>query len=142
MIGVPSSAGAHHAGQERAPAALRSAGLVGRLRAAGLSVADAGNLPGAAFAVDHEHPAARNLAAVARVARQVADAVADVVTGGRLPLVVGGDCTITLGVIAGFPRAHPHVGPLYVDGDAHLGPPPPGGPRILDSLRLPHPPRY
>ena len=65
MIGVPSSAGAHHAGQERAPAALRSAGLVGRLRAAGLSVADAGDLPGAAFAVDHEHPAARNLAAVA-----------------------------------------------------------------------------
>jgi arginase len=138
MIGVPSSAGAHHAGQERAPAALRSAGLVGRLRAAGLSVADAGDLPGAAFAVDHEHPAARNLAAVARVARQVADAVADVVTGGRLPLVVGGDCTITLGVIAGFRRAHPDVGLLYVDGDADLGTPQSGGSGILDSMGIAH----
>jgi arginase len=44
MIGVPSSAGAHHAGQERAPAALRQAGLLERLRAAGLTIRDAGDL--------------------------------------------------------------------------------------------------
>jgi arginase len=138
MIGVPSSAGAHHAGQELAPAALRSAGLVERLRAAGLSVADAGDLPASAFVVDQEHPAARNLAAVAEVARQVADAVADVVTGGRLPLVVGGDCTITLGVITGFRRAHPDVGLLYVDGDADLGTPQSGGSGIFDSMGIAH----
>ncbi len=35
VIGVPSSAGAHHAGQERAPDALRAAGLLDRLAAAG-----------------------------------------------------------------------------------------------------------
>ena len=44
VIGVPTSAGAHHAGQEQAPAALREAGLIERLREAGLSVADAGDL--------------------------------------------------------------------------------------------------
>jgi hypothetical protein len=33
-------------------------------------------------------------------------------------LVVGGDCTITLGVIAGFRRHHPDVGLVYADGDA------------------------
>src|SRR6266542_5477245 len=43
LIGVPSSAGAHHAGQERAPAALRKAGLPERLRRAGLSLDDAGD---------------------------------------------------------------------------------------------------
>jgi len=64
MIGVPSSAGAHHAGQERAPDALRAAGLVERLNAAGESVLDVGNLPGAAFAVDRDHPGCRNLPAV------------------------------------------------------------------------------
>jgi len=85
MIGVPSSAGAHHAGQERAPDALRAAGLAGRLTAAGESVQDLGNLPEAPFAVDHRHPGARNLDAVARVAREVADAVADVAGTGRLP---------------------------------------------------------
>jgi arginase len=44
MIGVPSSAGAHHGGQERAPDALRGAGLPDRLTAAGESVQDKGDL--------------------------------------------------------------------------------------------------
>src|SRR5215472_13392234 len=73
MIGVPSSAGAHHAGQERAPDALRAAGLAERLGAAGESVLDMGNLPGAKFVSDRDHPGGRNLTAVVRVAREVAD---------------------------------------------------------------------
>jgi arginase len=121
LIGVPTSAGAHHAGQDRAPAALRAAGLADRLRTSGLSVTDAGDLPGAAFAVDHEHPTARNLAAVVKVAREVADAVASLVQAGQRPLVLGGDCTITLGVIAGFRRVHSDTGLAYVDGDVDLG---------------------
>jgi arginase len=109
IIGVPSSAGAHHAGQERAPAALRAAGLLDRLCAAGVDVSDAGDLPVTPFAVDRGHPLARNLGAVVTVARQVAAAVASQLEAGRLPLVAGGDCTITLGVIAGFRRHHPDV---------------------------------
>lgn len=142
LIGVPTSAGAHHGGQERAPDALRAAGLADRLRAAGESVRDAGNLPGAAFAVDRDHPNARNLAAVTQVAREVADAVADAIADpahpGQLPLVVGGDCTITLGVIAGFRRHHPDVGLVYVDGDADLGTPDSGGSGIFDSMGIAH----
>jgi arginase len=138
MIGVPSSAGAHHAGQERAPDALRGAGLADRLTAAGESVQDMGNLPGAPFAVDHVHPGARNLTAVARVAREVADAVADIAGAGRLPLVVGGDCTITLGVVAGFRRRHPDVGLVYVDGDTDVGVPDSGGSGIFDSMGVSH----
>lgn len=137
LIGVPTSAGAHHAGQERAPDALRAAGLAERLAAAGEKVHDTGNLPGAAFAVDHEHPGGRNLAAVARVAREVADAVA-AAGDGRLPLVVGGDCTITLGVIAGLRRRHPDVGLVYVDGDTDVGVPGDGGSGIFDSMGVSH----
>jgi arginase len=137
MIGVPSSAGAHHAGQERAPDALRAAGLAQRLGVAGEPVLDVGNLPGAAFAVDRDHPGSRNLPAVVRVARQVADAVAGVGTG-RLPLVVGGDCTITLGVISGFRRRRPDVGLVYVDGDADVGVPDSGGSGIFDSMGISH----
>jgi arginase len=137
-IGVPTSAGAHYAGQERAPEALRRAGLLDRLRAAGLDVADAGDLPGSVFAVDHEHPNARNLDAVVRVAGEVADAVAGHLASGRLPLVIGGDCTITLGVVAGFQRQHPDVGLAYVDGDADLGTPESGGSGIFDSMGVSH----
>jgi arginase len=138
VIGVPTSAGAHHAGQEKAPAALREAGLIERLRQAGLSVEDAGDLPGATFMTDHDHPRARSLAAVTRVAGQVADAVAAVVADGRLPLVVGGDCTITLGVIAGFRRSRPDVGLLYVDGDADVATPGSDGAGILDAMGIAH----
>lgn len=121
LIGVPTSAGAHHAGQDRAPAALRAAGLADRLRAAGVSLRDAGDLPGAVFAVDHAHPDARNLAAVVTVASEVAAAVAALVRAGQRPLVVGGDCTITVGVVAGVQRVHPDAGLAYVDADADLG---------------------
>jgi arginase len=125
VIGVPSSAGAHHAGQER-------------LRAAGLAVTDAGDLPGAVFAADHEHPAGRSLPAVVRVASETADAVASVTEQGRIPLVIGGDCTITLGVIAGFRRRHHDTGLLYLDGDADLGTPQAGGSGIFDSMGIVH----
>ena len=40
MLGVPTSAAAHWPGQEKAPRALRDAGLPQRLRDAGLDVAD------------------------------------------------------------------------------------------------------
>src|SRR6266571_3180556 len=124
IIGVPSSAGAHHAGQERAPAALRRAGLPDRLRAASLTVRDTGDLPGAVFAVDHDRPHARNLPAVARVARQTADAVAGLAGPGQIPLVIGGDCTITLGVIALLGGGAPELAGLA------------GRPPLLDPARL------
>jgi len=56
LIGVPSSAGARRTGQERAPAAFRAAGLLERLRASGLDVADLGDLPSVSFRPDPEHP--------------------------------------------------------------------------------------
>jgi len=137
VIGVPTSAGAHHAGQELAPAALRSAGLIDRLAASG-KVTDAGDLPGAVFAPDRPALAGRNLRAVATVAGQVADAVADVVAGGRWPLVLGGDCTITIGAVAGFRRAVPDMALFYLDGDADLGVPGDGGSGIFDSMGITH----
>ncbi len=121
LVGVPTSAGAHHAGQERAPAALRAAGLVHALQQAGVDISDAGDLPGETFAVDSEHPHARNLQAVVRVAGEVADAVAEVAAAGKRPLLLGGDCTITIGAVAGLRRDHPDAGLVYVDADADLG---------------------
>jgi arginase len=117
FIGAPSSAGAHHAGQELAPSALRAAGLLERLRAAGLMVADGGDLPVTPFAVGI--PPYRNLDAVVSVASAVRDRVAEVLAGGGSPLVVGGDCTLTLGVVAAFGR---DVRLVYEDGDMDLGP--------------------
>src|SRR5688500_9416483 len=118
VVGVPTSAGTHHAGQERAPAALRAHGFVTRLRELGVDVGDEGDIAGETFCADPDHPTARNLAAVVRVARRVADTVAGCVAEGHVPIILGGDCTITLGVVAGVQRHRPDVGVLYLDGDA------------------------
>jgi arginase len=123
LIGVASSAGTHHAGQERAPAALRSRGFPDRLRAEGLTVEDRGEVLREVFVADEMTSTARNLAAVVRVARGLADVVADTIAAGALPLILGGDCTITLGVVAGAQRHDPGTGLLYLDGDADLATP-------------------
>jgi arginase len=138
IIGVPTSAGAHHAGQDLAPAALRAAGLSDHLAEAGLSVTDEGDVSGAVFTTDREHPAARNVAAVARVASAVADSVADVIGQGRVPFVLGGDCTITIGAVAGLRRRHPDGGLVYLDGDTDLGVPGDDSSGILDSMGISH----
>ncbi|TWF79779.1 arginase [Pseudonocardia hierapolitana] len=138
VIGVASSAGTHHAGQDRAPAALRAGGLIERLRAAGVTVEDRGDLVHEVFVADDMGSNARNLAAVVRVARAVADAVGDALAGGALPLILGGDCTISLGVVAGAQRQDPAVGLLYLDGDADLATPETTGSGVLDAMGIAH----
>jgi arginase len=51
--------------------------------------------------------------------------------------VLGGDCTITLGVLAGLQRVAPDTGLVYFDGDADLGMPGHGS-GILDAMGIAH----
>jgi arginase len=138
VIGVASSAGTHHAGQDQAPAALRSAGFLDRLVDAGVAVEDRGDLVHEVFVADVMSSTTRNLGAVLRVARSVADAVAGVLADGALPLILGGDCTITIGVVAGAQRHDPATGLLYFDGDADLATPATTGSGVLDAMGIAH----
>jgi len=137
VLGAATSAGTHHAGQERAPEALRAGGLVQRLTAAGLAVTDLGDVVHETFRVDRSGAGARNLDAVVRAAAAVADAVERSAAEDALLVVLGGDCTITLGVLAGLQRAEPDTGLVYFDGDADLGTPGQGT-GILDAMGIAH----
>ena len=137
VIGAATSAGTHHAGQERAPDALRAAGLIEHLIRAGITVTDHGNVVRETFRVDAGRRPARNLAATVRAAQAVADAVEFAARDGSLVLVLGGDCTITLGVLAGLQRVEPDAGLAYFDGDADLGTPAAGS-GILDAMGIAH----
>jgi arginase len=137
VIGAATSAGTHYAGQERAPDALRAAGLIERLVRAGITVTDHGNVVRDTFRVDAGHPRARNLAATVRAAETVADAVESAARDGSVLLVLGGDCTITLGVLAGLQRVEPDTGLAYFDGDADLGTPEDSS-GILDAMGIAH----
>lgn len=123
IIGAASSAAAYGPGQEEAPRALREAGLVDTLRRAGVAVEDRGDVVHEVFGEDPESPEARNPGVVARVARAVAAEVATAVAEpGDVALVLGGDCTVELGTVAGA-RAAGRVGLVYIDLDHDLNTP-------------------
>jgi arginase len=68
----------------------------------------------------------------------VADLVAEVAAGGSVPLVIGGDCTITIGVVAGLQRERPDIGLFYFDGDADLATPDTTMSGVLDAMGIAH----
>jgi arginase len=138
LLGVPSSAGAHTPGVEKGPAALREAGLAGLLRLAGAVVEDYGDVPGFRWRPDTDHPRGQNAGTVARVAADTAGAVAEILAHRHTPLVVGGDCTITVGVVAGFARSGARRALLYVDGGPDLYTPDTRANGNLDAMGLAH----
>jgi arginase len=115
---------------------LRDAGLVEQLRSAGCSVVDHGDLPRVRFRPDRKKP--QNLEGVIRVARSVAARVETALRGGEVPLVLGGDCTIELGVLSGFLRTGEDVALLYLDGGVDLYTPVTNPTGILDSMGVAH----
>ncbi|HYD54721.1 MAG TPA: arginase family protein [Gemmatimonadaceae bacterium] len=98
-----------------APRVLRELGLVERLGAR-----DLGDVPAPPY-VDVVRPASgvRNVDGIARHARALADAVASVDRDERL-LVLGGDCSITLGMLLGL-RRRGRFGAVYVDAHSDVG---------------------
>jgi len=123
IVGAPSSAGAYAAGQEKAPEVFRAQGLAESLRGAGWHVRDAGDVDGFRWHPDPLQPATANLDTVARVAREVAIAVGNALAAGERVLVLGGDCTIELGTVAGAATDGRSIGLVYVDLDTDLNPP-------------------
>jgi arginase len=138
IIGAPSSAGAFSPGQEQAPAALRQVGLLERLRDAGIDVVDHGDSPVWRWRPDRERPRAQNLAAVRDQAESTASRVREVIAAGQIPLVLGGDCTIELGTVAGFLPSDQRPGLLYIDKHADLNVPDSVPEGALDWMGLAH----
>ena len=120
IIGAPSSAGAYAPGQEDGPAAMRAQGIAAALRAAGVEVTDAGDVERFRWRPDPESPRAANGGAVAARARQVAERVA--AADGRV-LVLGGDCSVGAGTVAGLALLGARPGLVYFDRHADLNVP-------------------
>jgi arginase len=138
VVGVPSSAGAYAVGQEEAPAALRAAGLLDALAVSGVVVDDLGDSPVVRWRPDRANPRAQNADTVVAVAAETRDRVADVVRGGAFALVLGGDCTVGVGTLAGIVEAHPNAGLVYVDLHADMNTPESVRDGALDWMGLAH----
>jgi arginase len=115
VIGAPTSAGAFAPGQEDAPDALRAAGLLDALRVGGRDVVDRGDTPRFRWRVDHAEPRAMNADAVVAGVQAVAERVAEAIGAGDQPLVLGGDCTVGIGTVAGAIAAGARPRVVYFD---------------------------
>ena len=123
LIGAPSSAAAFSAGSEKAPAALRAAGLAQKLQSAGYEVVDYGDCAPRLFADDEEHRRARNLTEIVAGLNDLKTRAELAVKSGALVLVLGGDCAQVIGVLTGVRRYYKHVNLLWFDRDADLNTP-------------------
>jgi arginase len=123
LIGAPSSAAAFMPGTEKAPAALRAAGLIDRLRAAGFEVADYGDCAPRHFADDEEHRRARNLQEIVAGLNDLKTRAEVAVKSGALVLVLGGECVQAIGLLTGARRYYKHINLLWFDRDADLNTP-------------------
>ena len=120
LLGVPSSAAAHWPGIEKAPAALRAAGILEVLRAEGISVADHGDLPVARWRSHRPDHRPNDSSRVAEGFREIDRAVCAVIDDGHRPLVLGGECTVVVGVVSALVRRGVDTGLIYVDGGQDL----------------------
>jgi arginase len=123
IIGAPSSAGAYAPGQEKAPQAFRRHGLIEKLRHIGLRVQDLGDAAFARWHPDPGHPEAMNVETAAEVARAVGAQVAKAFRDSKKVMVLGGDCTVELGTVAGALQNSSSVGLIYIDLDVDLNAP-------------------
>ncbi len=128
LIGVPMDFGADRRGVDMGPSAIRYAGLAAELERTGATCVDDGDLSvprPEARDPDANQPStgsAKFLSEVADVSRRVSTTVADTLSAGEFPLVLGGDHSIAIGSMHGASR-EADLGVLWFDAHADLNTP-------------------
>lgn len=128
ILGVPTDYGANRRGVDMGPSAIRYAGLNDALADAGVTPTDGGDLPAIRAEEtdpDAEHPGtgrAKFLREIRQVTTTLADDVADALTDGTTPLVLGGDHSIAIGSLSGTSR-DAAVGVIWFDAHGDFNTP-------------------
>lgn len=118
IIGVPIDLGADRRGVDMGPSAMRYAHLRQKLEKLGHTVNDTGNIEvPIAETCTIDEPNLKYIDCIVPMARRAAGAVATSVAGGRFPLVLGGDHSLSLGSVRGAAKGK-RLGLIWVDAHA------------------------
>jgi arginase len=128
ILGVPLDLGQRRRGVDMGPSAIRAAGLQSRLEQLGLEIEDAGNL---AVVIPETQQAGdsrvRYLKEIAAVCRRAAKRVTECLDHEAVPLVLGGDHSLSIGTIAGaarhFGARNKALGLIWLDAHADMNTP-------------------
>ena len=105
VLGAPNASGQRRAGVERAPAILRAAGILDDIRSLGWDVDDLGDAHAPKLPVPSPPHGPRKTNAwgdadAAALHSAVADRVHDALASGAVPLILGGDHSVSIGSVA------------------------------------------
>jgi arginase len=118
IIGVPIDLGADRRGVDMGPSAIRYAHIHQKLEELGHTLEDKGNIEvpiqETCSIADHK---LKYIDCIVPMGRRVAGAVATSIQGGRFPLVLGGDHSLSVGSIRGAARSK-KLGVIWVDAHA------------------------
>ncbi len=123
VIGVPTSAASFAPGQEKAPQAIREAGLVRALEATGHPVIDRGDPPAWRWRPDLANRTAQNLRPVVEHLEGARSRIDAALEQGSFPLVLGGNCTVAIALVAAMVSTSERVGLVYLDRHCDLNVP-------------------
>src|SRR3954451_6593999 len=128
IIGAPLDLGQGRRGVDMGPSAMRVANLNARLASLGYVVEDRGNVPvGQAEAAPEGHPRAKYLPQIAATCQRLALLVAETLSGGGVPVVLGGDHSVAVGTVSGvshfFHEREQSVGLIWLDAHADMNTP-------------------
>jgi arginase len=118
VIGVPIDLGADRRGVDMGPSAIRYSHLQKKLEDLGYTVQDEGNVEvPIAEMCSITNPKLKYIDCIIPMSRRVAGAVATSVQGGRFPLVLGGDHSLSIGSVRGAAR-NKKLGVIWIDAHA------------------------
>ena len=124
VIGAALDLGQGRRGVDMGPSAIRYAGLHQRLERLGRACADWGNVEAPVQeSVPVGDERARYLPEIIRTCAEVARRVARAAEDGLLPLVLGGDHSVSLGAIGALARVRGRGGVLWIDAHGDLNTP-------------------
>lgn len=104
LVGAPTDVGAGLPGARMGPEALRVAGIVHAIAQFGLSVKDCGNVTGPANPDQRAVDGFRHLSEVTQWNQSIHEVVYAELGDGRLPILLGGDHSLSIGSISAVAR--------------------------------------
>ncbi|MEX2355539.1 MAG: arginase [Thermaerobacterales bacterium] len=124
IIGVPADLGGNRRGTDMGPSAMRYARLNKHLQDLGHRVTDHGNLEvPVPESRDPGQPTRRFFDEIVRLWHQLADDTEAICRAGGLPLILGGDHSLSVGTVAGAARVKPDLGVIWIDAHGDMNDP-------------------
>ncbi|GAX88408.1 arginase [Effusibacillus lacus] len=121
VLGVPLDLGQGRRGVDMGPSAIRYASMQERITRLGYEVKDLGNVN---VPTPESHRVANQklkyLPEIVAVSEEVAERVAGEINRGHMPIILGGDHSISIGSVAGIAKAIRNLGLIWFDAHGDM----------------------